>query len=435
MTTLAPIPTRDALALRRTFRILWIGQLVSLLGSGITQFALAVWAFQRSGSATQFGVIAMCSVLPGLLLSPLAGVFVDRWNRRTAMLVANVGAAAATAAIAALVAIDRIELWHIYVATSLVSGFTALHWPAYIAATTLLVPKHQLGKASGAVQIADAVAELAAPLLGGILLAALGLVGVFALDLCTFVLATTTLLCIRVPALPRVPRPPASIWRETVEAWRYLAARPGLVGLLALSCISSLTIGFLEVLSAPVVLSLASPAVLGAVRSVAGVGMLAGSVAMHLWGGPRLRVVGVIGFQVALGAHVVLMGFPTTPWLLALAGFGALFSLPLVNGCAQTIWQTKVSPHVQGRMFALRRLARVFRPLGYVIAGYLADRLLEPLMSSDGDHLAARLIGVGPGRGSALLLVLIGVLTIVATLAVATYRPLREVQDELPDAL
>jgi MFS family permease len=426
---------RGASDRRRTFWILWLGQLVSLLGSGITQFALAVWAFQRSGSATQFGAIAMCSVLPGLLLSPLAGVFVDRWNRRTAMLIANVGAALATAAVAALLAVDRIEPWHIYVATSLVSGFTALHWPAYAAATTQLVAKARLGKASGAMLVADAVAELAAPVLGGVLLAALGLVGVFALDLCTFVFATTTLLGVRLPAVPRAPRLQASIGRETVEAWRYLTARRGLVGLLALSCITSTTIGFLEVLSAPVVLSLASPAVLGAVRSVAGVGMLAGSIAMNLWGGPRARVVGVIGFQLALGVHVVLMGFPTTPWLLAAAAFGALFSLPLVNGCAQTLWQTKVALDVQGRMFALRRLARVFRPLGYVAAGYLADRWFEPLMSGgEVARLAGRLIGVGPGRGSALLLALVGLVTIVATLVVARYRPLREVQHELPDA-
>jgi MFS family permease len=427
--------SRDASQWRRTFWTLWSGQLVSLLGSGITQFALAVWAFQRSGSATQFGAIAMCSVLPGLVFSPLAGVFVDRWNRRTAMLIANVGAAAATAAAAALLAVGRIEPWHICVATSLVSGFAALHWPAYVATTTVLVPKDQLGKANGAAMVTDAVAELAAPVLGGVLLAALGLVGVFALDLCTFVFATVTLIGVRVPPVPRGPTAPASVGRELVEAWRYLAARRGLVGLLALSCITSLAIGFLEVLSAPVVLSAASPAVLGAVRSVAGAGMLAGSIAMNLWGGPRRRVAGVIGFQLVLGAQLVVMGFPTAPWLLAAAGFGALFSLPLVNGCGQTVWQTKLALHMQGRMFALRRLARVFRPLGYVAAGYLADRLAGPMLAGGSlAHVVGRLIGVGPGRGSALLLVIIGLVTIAATLVVSRYRPLREVEHEIPDA-
>jgi MFS family permease len=422
-----------------TFWTIWCGQLVSVLGSGITQFALAVWAFQRSGSATQFGVIAMCAVLPGLLLSPVAGPFVDRWNRRTAMLVSDAGAALASGAIVALVASDRIAVWHLYAATAFSSSLAALHQPAYQAMTSMLVPKARLGKASGAVLAADAAAELCSPVLGGLLLPTVGLTGIFVIDLCTFAVAVATLSYVAVPSPPRPPPSldslRSSIWRETAEAWRYIAARRGLVGLFALSCVTSLAVGFLEVLSAPVVLSLASPGVLGAVRSFSGAGMLAGSIAMQLWGGPRARVAGVVGFQLALGAHLVVMGFPTAPWLLAAAGFGALFSIPMVNGCAQTLWQTKVALHLQGRVFALRRLARICRPLGFVAAGALADRVLDPLMSGGGFARAVGpWIGVGPGRGSALLLALVGAVTIVATLAVSRYRPLREVQHELPDA-
>ncbi|HEX3482534.1 MAG TPA: MFS transporter [Kofleriaceae bacterium] len=439
MTTSTTTSAATPVATPATFWTIWCGQLVSVLGSGITQFALAVWAFQRSGSATQFGVIAMCAVLPGLLLSPVAGAFVDRWNRRTAMLVADAGAALASGTIAALVAGDRIAVWQLYAATAFSSSLAALHQPAYQAMTSMLVPKHRLGQASGAVLAADAAAELCSPVLGGLLLPAVGLTGIFVIDLCTFAIAVATLSAARVPSLPR--RAPSidslrsSIWREIAEAWRYVAARPGLVGLLALSCVTSLAVGFLEVLSAPVVLSRASPGVLGAVRSFSGAGMLAGSIAMQLWGGPRARVAGMVGFQLALGAHLVVMGFLTAPWLLAAAGFGALFSIPLVNGCAQTLWQTKVALHLQGRVFALRRLARICRPLGFVAAGALADRVLDPLMSGGGFARAVGpWIGVGPGRGSALLLALVGATTLVATLAVSRYRPLREVQHELPDA-
>ncbi|HEX3760992.1 MAG TPA: MFS transporter [Kofleriaceae bacterium] len=421
MTTSKSTPSSKA------FWTIWSGQLVSVLGSGITTFALAVWAFQRSGSATQFGVIAMCAVLPGLVLSPVAGPLVDRWNRRTAMLVADTGAAVASAVIAALAAADRIAPWQLYLATAFTSSLASLHVPAYQAMTSVLVPRAELGKASGAVLAADAIAELTAPLLGGLLLPVCGLAGIIAIDLGSFAVAVALLLAARVPPLPRparalhTPSTTPSIWRETAEAWRYIAARRGLVGLFALSCVTSLAVGFLEVLSAPVVLSVASPGVLGAVRSFAGAGMLAGSIAMHLWGGPRARVSGVIGFQLVLGAHLVVMGVPTAPWLLAAAGFGALFAIPLVNGCAQTLWQTKVDLHLQGRVFALRRLARLCRPLGFVAAGALADRV-------------AGQWGIGPGRSSALLLAAVGVVTIGATLALSRYRPLREVQHELPDA-
>src|ERR1044071_4930377 len=223
-----------------TFWTIWCGQLVSVLGSGITQFALAVWAFQRSGSATQFGVIAMCAVLPGLLLSPVAGALVDRWNRRTAMLVSDAGAAVASGAIAALVATDRIAVWPLYAAPAFSWSLAALHQPAYQAMTSMLVPKARLGKASGAVLAADAAAELCSPVLGGLLLPTVGLTGIFVIDLCTFAVAVVTLSAVGVPPLPRPPaasRAP-SIWRETAEAWRYIAVRRGLIGLFALSCVT-----------------------------------------------------------------------------------------------------------------------------------------------------------------------------------------------------
>lgn len=402
------------MAITNTFWRIWFGQLVSGLGSGITQFALAVWAFQRTGSATLFGVIAMCAVLPGLVLSPIAGPLVDRWNRRTAMLVSDTGAALASAVVVALAATDRIAPWQLCVATACTSSLSSLHQPAYQAMISMLVPKAELGKASGAVLAADALAELTAPVLGGVLLSVCGLAGIVAIDLGTFAIAAALLLAARVPSLAAAPPRGAapSIWRETAEAWRYITARRGLVGLLAVACVTSLAVGFLEVLSAPIVLALASPGVLGAVRSVAGAGMLAGSVVMQLWGGPRARIAGVLWFQLALGVHLVLMGFPTTPWLLAAAGFGALFAIPLINGCAQTLWQTKVELALQGRVFALRRLARLCRPAGFLAAGALADHVLAP----------------------AAALALVGAITIVATLALARYRPLREVQRELPDA-
>src|SRR5262249_19088150 len=158
-----------------TFWTIWCGQLVSVLGSGITQFALAVWAFQRSGSATQFGVIAMCAVLPGLLLSPVAGALVDRRDRPAAMLVADAGAARAGGLVAGWVGGDGLAVWPLYAAPAFSRSLAALHQPAYQAMTSMLVPKARLGKASGAVLAADAAAELCSPVLGGLLLPTVGL--------------------------------------------------------------------------------------------------------------------------------------------------------------------------------------------------------------------------------------------------------------------
>ncbi|MCY0989538.1 MFS transporter [Nannocystis sp. ILAH1] len=420
------------------FWALWGGQLVSLVGSGTTSFALGVWVFQRTGSTVQLALVALCAALPGLLLSPVAGTLIDRWNLRSAMLLSDGAAALVTVVVAILLLTDRLAPWHLYVTTAVSSAFTAFHWPAYVAATSRLVPAKHWGRLSGAVQATESSAQLIAPALGGLLLASVGLSGVVLLDLATFVVALTALLATRVPSVPR-PCPGAldtpSLWRETAEGWAYITSRPGLVGLVALSCVMSLGVGFLEILSAPIVLSFASPAALGTVRSFAGGGMLLGSLAMSIWGGPKNRIAGIVVAQAALGMHVALMGLHTAVWFLAAAGFVALFTIPVINGCTQTIWQTKVSAHLHGRVFALRRLAILSRPAGYFLAGFLAERVFEPLMTrTDVAPAIGSVIGTGPGRGSALLLLLVGAFTVAATLAAARYRPLRCIQEELPDA-
>jgi MFS transporter, DHA3 family, macrolide efflux protein len=405
------------------FRAVWLGQSLSALGAGLTSFALAVWAYERTSSSTQFAAIAACGVLPGLVLSPLAGALIDRLALRTALLVGHGAAALGAATIAALLATRSLEVWHLYVVTTATSALGSLQWPAFTALTTLIVPAAQLGRASGATQLGDSAAQLLAPALGGVLLRLCGLEGVVIVELTGALVALAIFSLAALPGRPRARAPSTPFVRDVVAGGAYLAERPALLGLLGLSCIQNAAVSFLEVLSAPIVLAVASSAVLGAIRSFAGAGMLAGSVVMSLWGGPRDRVLGVASFQVLFGAFLVAMGTLTAPWSMAVSGFAGLFCIPLINGCGQTLWQTQVEIGFQGRAFALRRLAGLFRPLGYLVAGALADRVLEPMVRR-GD---LRWIGDAPGRGSALLLMMMGGATIAATLLACRYRPLRAI--------
>jgi hypothetical protein len=300
----------------------------------------------------------------------------------------------------------------------------------------MFVPARHLGRASGAAALGDSAAQMLSPALGGVLLGAVGLQGVVLVELLGVAVALAALAASSFPAMPRhaATRGFSSLGREAAAGWVYIARQRGLLGLLGLSCILNGAVSFLEVLSAPIVLAVASSAVLGTVRSVAGAGMVAGSITMAAWGGPKDRVLGMLLFQVLLGIQLILMGTTTVPWILGLTGFCGLFCIPVVNGCGQAIWQTKVDPPLQGRVFALRRLTGFFRPLGYLVAGVVADRLLEPCMrGAAGDGALGFVVGSGPGRGSALLLVLMGGLTILLTLLAFRYRPLREVQRALPD--
>ncbi|MEG3972229.1 MULTISPECIES: MFS transporter [unclassified Microcoleus] len=213
------------------FLIVWFGQLISLIGSSLTSFALGVWVYQRTGSVTQFSLILLSAMLPSILISPVAGALVDRWNRRWCMILSDSGAGITTVAMALLLATGNLEIWHIYLAVSLSSVCKAFQLPAYTASTSLLVPKEHLPRASGMVQSGEACAQLISPLLAGFLLGIVQLEGVILIDFATFLFALTTLLFVRFPDAKTAAVPvdgKASLWREAVEGCTYIFVRPGL---------------------------------------------------------------------------------------------------------------------------------------------------------------------------------------------------------------
>lgn len=186
-----------------TFVLLWFGQAISLFGSGLTSFALGVWMFERTGSVTYVALIGLCAVLPRVLLSPLVGTFIDRWDRRTVMILSDVGAGCSTLFIAGMLATGRIEVWHIYLAVAVNAAFGAVQWPAYTATTTLLVPPENLGRANGMMQLGQAVSDVLAPALAGVLVPRIALQGVILIDVTTLVIAVVTLLlCVSRALLP-----------------------------------------------------------------------------------------------------------------------------------------------------------------------------------------------------------------------------------------
>jgi MFS family permease len=423
------------------FLVIWVGQVVSALGSSLAGFALGVWVYQQTGSATRFALIAVVSSLPGILLAPIAGALADRWNRRWAMIVSDTGAGCASLALALLFWNGRLELWHVYPLLACSSAFVTLRWPAFTAATTLLVPREHLGRAAGLTQMGSAAAEILAPALAGVLMMSIGLAGVVLIDVSTFFVAITTLLAVRVPRAEVTAAGAAargSLLREAAFGWTYIRQRPGLLSLLALLAATNLSLGMMQVLVAPLVLSFASAAVLGRVLSVAGLGMLAGSLLMSVWGGPRNRIGGVLGFLLLQGLVLVVGGLSPSAPLIAAAGFVFLFAAPIILGSTQVLWQSKVAPDLQGRVFAVRRMvAWSTLPLGYLLAGPLADRVFEPLLAASGPlaDSAGQLIGAGKGRGIALLLITLGLVVMLTVAAFFRYPRLRRLESELPDFL
>ena len=423
------------------FLIIWLGQFVSLMGSGLTNFALGVWVFERTGSITQFALIGLFTVLPRIILSPLIGPLVDRWDRRWAMISGDIGAGFSTFVIVLLLMANQLDIWHIYLIAGISSAFGTVQWPAFMATTTLLVSKKNLGRANGLVQFGQAASEILAPALAGTLLLTIQLQGVILIDFATFLFAVISLMLVKLPK-PTTPISEkfgkSSWWREISYGWEYITARPGLFGLLMFLAAVNFLWGMVGALITPMVLSFTSSDILGLIIAVAGGGMLTGSLVMGIWGGPQCRIYGVLNFELLSGVCFLLMGLRPSFWPVAVGAFGAHLTIAIVYGSNQAIWQSKVAPDVQGRVFATQQMmARAATPLAYLLAGPLAERFFEPLLATDGLLSASvgQLIGLGAGRGIALLFIVMGVLKMTISLAGYLNPRIRHVEEELPDVV
>ena len=423
----------------KMFFVLSFGELVSLIGSSLSGFALGVWVYTKTGSVTEFALISFCTSLPGVLLSPLAGTLVDRMDRRWAMLISDSMAGICTLILAILFFTNRLEVWHIYILTAISSSVGSLQWPAFSSSTTLMVPPEHLGRVNGVIQGGFAIAQIIAPALAGFLVVSIGVPGVLLIDFTTFLISIVVLLIVRIPRPALSAEAKAhqgSVFGEALYGLQYLVSRPALIGLLIFLAVSYFLLGTVGVLVTPLVLSFTTPSVLGILFMIGGSGMLIGSLLMGIWGGPAKRIYGVLGFMFIYSFFIMLAGLQPSVILLGIASFCFYLCQPIVDGCTQTLFQSKVEPGVQGRVFAISGLiAGVAGPLSAVIAGPLADYVFEPLLAVGGPFsgtIVGQIIGVGKGRGIAFLFITFGLLTMLTAVIGYMIPRIRHIDTDLP---
>jgi DHA3 family macrolide efflux protein-like MFS transporter len=366
------------------FFTIWTAQAFSLVGSRLVQFALVWWLTKTTGSATVLAMATLVAILPGVILGPFAGALVDRWNRRTVMIVADSFIALVSVWLAYLFWNGSVGVWHVYIAMMARALGEAFHWPSMQASTSLMVPKEHLSRVAGLNQTIQGAMNVVAPPLGALLLGLLPLYGIMGIDVVTAALAITPLLFVAIPQPHKAETTGASasakpsLWADLRAGLHYVWAWPGLVAILALAMAINFVVNpafsFMPLLVTEHFHGGALQ--LGGLESGWGIGMLVGGLLLSVWGGFRRRVYTSLSGLVLGGISIVLIGLaPENGFRLALGGmFVAGMMNPLINGPFFAVLQAMVAPDMQGRVFTLvGSLSSAMMPLSLAVAGPLAD--------------------------------------------------------------
>lgn len=423
----------------QAFYALLGGQLISLIGSGMTRFGLGVWILAQTGDTAAYTTMIFFAVFPAGLGALFSGPFIDRWDRRKLFIGANLVASLGILAMAILYFMNSLELWHLYIAMSINGIASSFISPAMQSSVRLLVPKEKLNRASGLTQLLRPMETILAPSLAGFIVGTFGLEIVFIIDLITFI-ANILIL-----ALIIIPRPVQTteragrmkFWAELSEGFKYIQQRPPFIALISLFAVTLFLLpGMAYSLITPMVLSFESEKTLGLIMSAFGVGSIIGGVFLASWRGNRRRMNGMLGALTVAGLAAILMGAWQNPWTMGLGVFLTGLSFVFITGLNQVIWQIKSAPEMQGRLFSLMgTLAVGGQSLGILIAGLLAKRLFQPLFM-EGGALASSIgawFGIGAGRGMAFMFILIGLSALGVALVAWLNPSVRLLEDRLPD--
>ncbi len=425
------------------FVVIWVGQVISILASGMSGFALTLWIYDQTKSATAMAGMQVAYILPFLIMSIPAGVMVDRYNRKLMMMVSDFTAVLATVLILVLNMLGVLQFWHLYVAGVLFGIGNTFQWPAYSAAISTMIPKEQYGRANGLMSLMEAGPGVLAPILAGALYPFLGLTGLLTIDVITFFIAIGALALVFIPNPERTAEGEKAagggMLKQAWTGFQYIFQRPTLLGLQLMFLFGNLFSGMGFTLMAPMILARTgqNSLIYGSVQTAGAIGGILGGVLMSAWGGFKRRSFGVILGWILTGISTMLLlgiGRGLAVWIPVMIFSGIVVAL--LNTSNQSFWQAKVAPDLQGRVFSARRLIAWFtQPIAPVIAGTLADFVMEPAMSENGSLASGFgwLVGTGPGAGMGLLFVFCGLGATLIGVSGLFVPAIRNAEESLPD--
>lgn len=412
---------RNLLRELKCFLILWFTQALSSLGSAMTNFALIIWCYQQEGSALSTALLSVCSYLPYVLMSPLAGALSDRWNKKLTMLASDSFAALCTVTVLVLQGTGRLAVWHLYVLNALNSLMETVQDPAASVAVSLLIPPKHYQKASGLRSFSGSLVKILTPAAATAVLALAGLQAVLLFDLATFAVACGALLFF--VKLPEHPSEKAQddVRDSVLSGLRWLREHRGILDLILFLAAVNFTSSAGSAALTAMLLSRkgGGEAVLGAVNTVVGIAALAGSVAASALPAPKSRVRVVCDTLLfSMSTEYFFLAFGRSAPLWGLGELLGWLTVPVMDANLDVLLRSHIPIAMQGRVYAARNAFQFFTiPVGYFLGGLLVDRVFEPLMAAlPPESLLTALVGSGKGSGAAALFLVLAVLGIATCL-------------------
>jgi len=342
-----------------TFTWIWCGQLVSGIGSRMTFFALTLWAWEQTGSATALALVGFFFQLPRIPAMLFAGPLVDRVNRKRLMLLGDAVSAFATLVLGALYLAGQLDIWHLYWVAAIAGGFGQVQTLAYQASVALIVPPRHYTRAGSMAAVVFYSSGIAGPALAGVLYPRLGLAGIVGLDFATFAFAFVTLAAIALPQ-PQAPAPESVRSAEALTfGVRQIWQQPHLKVLLLLTVLFTFAHDLGGALYSPMILARTngSARTLARVSAATGDGGMTGAALIGIWGGPKHRFRGMLGGFVGAGLSKIAFGLGRSLSVWMPAQISSSLNFPLLGSCRSALWLEAVASEKQGRVLAANSMA------------------------------------------------------------------------------
>lgn len=400
---------------------------------------MGVWVYRDVGSVTVFFMIALAHGIPLVLLSPLAGAVVDRVNRKIIILSAQLAALSMTALLMFLYLSNLLQPWHIITLVALNSVFQSFVWPSVTATIPLMVPKEQLTRANGMIAMAFGIIHLTSPAISGTLYDKVGIDVIFMIDLATYGCAFAAVLLMSIPQPCQIEARKMrdeSLFKSIQDGWYYLNASSSLKHLILFYAAVASILMAMGVMVQPMILSFTTPQKMGFILSVAGCGVFAGSIVMIALKSINRHMPIIISAAFCAGFFCLLTPISQKPWVLAIGGFFIMSCFPIFDANNRALLQRKVEPNMLGRVIGLRNFTLgITRFVMMLVTGLIVDYIFEPAMLDTGwlSPIFGEVYGTGKGRGIALLISLLGVITLILASIALYSRSIRKIDTIIDD--